>query len=253
MPISTAARARASSPRGPRRRARSFRDAMTLEEAMKTTEKKYSGSRGPAAAELGRIPDRARDRRVLAGAPQPAPRPAPLPARAQTVRGRSSAWRPDGRRPEVMIYPHAARGRGFRRGDPVRPLSPKGREQVARVCAALSGPGFQARRRSWHSPLARSRETAELLASGPPAGGAPRPGPGSSPTTTRSRSRRSWRRDEARTWWSWGTSRTSACSPPSWSTARALRRLLPLSQGGRPRPHAGRQAVAVGVARPRPA
>jgi phosphohistidine phosphatase len=50
--------------------------------------------------------------------------------------------------------------------DPVRPLSAKGREQVAEVCGALrGGPGFKPAE-IWHSPLARSRETAELLAAG---------------------------------------------------------------------------------------
>jgi phosphohistidine phosphatase len=48
--------------------------------------------------------------------------------------------------------------------DPARPLSAKGRDQVARVCAALrTGPGFNPSE-VWHSPLARARETAELLA-----------------------------------------------------------------------------------------
>jgi phosphohistidine phosphatase len=50
--------------------------------------------------------------------------------------------------------------------NPVRPLSRKGRDQVARVCATLQkGPGFEPAE-IWHSPLARSRETAELLARG---------------------------------------------------------------------------------------
>jgi phosphohistidine phosphatase len=50
--------------------------------------------------------------------------------------------------------------------NPVRPLSRKGREQVGRVCAILAkGRGFDPSE-IWHSPLARSRETAELLARG---------------------------------------------------------------------------------------
>jgi phosphohistidine phosphatase len=50
--------------------------------------------------------------------------------------------------------------------NPARPLSPRGRDQVARVCAALRKvPGFKPGE-IWHSPLARSRETAELLARG---------------------------------------------------------------------------------------
>lgn len=50
--------------------------------------------------------------------------------------------------------------------DPARPLSAKGREQVARVCVALrAGKGFNPAE-IWHSPLARARETAELLAQG---------------------------------------------------------------------------------------
>jgi phosphohistidine phosphatase len=50
--------------------------------------------------------------------------------------------------------------------DPVRPLSPKGRDQVARVCTALrKHPAFKPAE-IWHSSLERSRETAELLADG---------------------------------------------------------------------------------------
>jgi phosphohistidine phosphatase len=50
--------------------------------------------------------------------------------------------------------------------DPNRPLSPKGREQIAEVCAALRArQGFKPAE-IWHSPLARARETAELLAAG---------------------------------------------------------------------------------------
>jgi phosphohistidine phosphatase len=50
--------------------------------------------------------------------------------------------------------------------NPVRPLSPKGRDQLGRVCAILrKAPAF-APAEIWHSPLARSRETAELLAKG---------------------------------------------------------------------------------------
>jgi phosphohistidine phosphatase len=50
--------------------------------------------------------------------------------------------------------------------NPARPLSQRGREQVARVCAALSGnPGFNPAE-IMHSSLVRSRETAELLAKG---------------------------------------------------------------------------------------
>jgi phosphohistidine phosphatase len=50
--------------------------------------------------------------------------------------------------------------------DPLRPLSAKGRDQIARVCRNLAkGPGF-APAEVWHSPLARSRETAELLIGG---------------------------------------------------------------------------------------
>ena len=48
--------------------------------------------------------------------------------------------------------------------DPERPLSAKGRDQVARVCAALRAKGGIDAREVWHSPLARSRETAQLLA-----------------------------------------------------------------------------------------
>ena len=50
--------------------------------------------------------------------------------------------------------------------DPLRPLSAKGREQVARVCEHLRKAGGFAPAEVWHSPLSRARETAELLASG---------------------------------------------------------------------------------------
>jgi phosphohistidine phosphatase len=50
--------------------------------------------------------------------------------------------------------------------DPLRPLSAKGRDQVVGVCRILQrGPDFKPAE-FWHSPLARSRETAELLARG---------------------------------------------------------------------------------------
>jgi phosphohistidine phosphatase len=50
--------------------------------------------------------------------------------------------------------------------DPVRPLSQRGRDQVARVCAVLGrDPGFNPAR-ILHSSLERSRETAGLLAQG---------------------------------------------------------------------------------------
>jgi phosphohistidine phosphatase len=50
--------------------------------------------------------------------------------------------------------------------DPERPLSPKGREQVGRVCDALRKVSGVSPEQIWHSPLARSRETADLLARG---------------------------------------------------------------------------------------
>jgi len=50
--------------------------------------------------------------------------------------------------------------------DPERPLSEKGRGQVAEVCRILRRePGFEPAE-IWHSPLVRSRETAQLLAQG---------------------------------------------------------------------------------------
>jgi phosphohistidine phosphatase len=50
--------------------------------------------------------------------------------------------------------------------DSARPLSRKGRDQVARVCTFLrKNPGFNPAE-IWHSPLVRSRETSELLARG---------------------------------------------------------------------------------------
>ncbi|HEY4990183.1 MAG TPA: histidine phosphatase family protein, partial [Opitutaceae bacterium] len=50
--------------------------------------------------------------------------------------------------------------------DPVRPLSPRGREQVERVCGVLRKGGAFDPAEIWHSSLARSRETASLLAGG---------------------------------------------------------------------------------------
>jgi phosphohistidine phosphatase len=50
--------------------------------------------------------------------------------------------------------------------DPARPLSARGREQVGAVCAALRKRAAFRPAEIWHSPLARSRETAELLARG---------------------------------------------------------------------------------------
>jgi phosphohistidine phosphatase len=50
--------------------------------------------------------------------------------------------------------------------DPVRPLSARGRLQVAAVCGFLREvPDFRPAE-IWHSPLARARETAALLAAG---------------------------------------------------------------------------------------
>jgi phosphohistidine phosphatase len=50
--------------------------------------------------------------------------------------------------------------------DEARPLSQRGRDQVARVCEALSKvPGIDPAE-VWHSPLVRSRQTAELLVAG---------------------------------------------------------------------------------------
>jgi phosphohistidine phosphatase len=50
--------------------------------------------------------------------------------------------------------------------DPVRPLSQKGRDQVARVCAFLGKKPDFVPDRILHSSLERSRETAGLLAKG---------------------------------------------------------------------------------------
>lgn len=50
--------------------------------------------------------------------------------------------------------------------DPVRPLSAKGRDQVSRVCEALGKLGDFKPVEIWHSPLARSRETASLVDTG---------------------------------------------------------------------------------------
>jgi phosphohistidine phosphatase len=48
--------------------------------------------------------------------------------------------------------------------DPVRPLSKRGRRQVRALARFLRAGGAFAPAAIWHSPLARSRETAELLA-----------------------------------------------------------------------------------------
>jgi phosphohistidine phosphatase len=50
--------------------------------------------------------------------------------------------------------------------DPVRPLSAKGRDQVGRVCETLTQLGDFKPVQIWHSPLARSKETAALLDEG---------------------------------------------------------------------------------------
>jgi phosphohistidine phosphatase len=50
--------------------------------------------------------------------------------------------------------------------NPVRPLSQRGRDQVARVCAALRKNADFRPGEIMHSSLERSRETAELLAQG---------------------------------------------------------------------------------------
>jgi len=47
--------------------------------------------------------------------------------------------------------------------DPKRPLSPKGHKQVKRLAKFLRKNEALATGEFWHSPLARSRETAELL------------------------------------------------------------------------------------------
>jgi phosphohistidine phosphatase len=69
-------------------------------------------------------------------------------------------------RPDNMIYLMRHADAVSEEEDSARPLSARGRDQVARVCAALLGrPGFKPSE-IWHSPLVRSRETAELLAKG---------------------------------------------------------------------------------------
>jgi phosphohistidine phosphatase len=47
-----------------------------------------------------------------------------------------------------------------------RPLSAKGRDQVRAVCAALRARGGFEPAEVWHSPLVRSRQTAEFLVGG---------------------------------------------------------------------------------------
>lgn len=48
--------------------------------------------------------------------------------------------------------------------DPVRPLSARGRGEVARLAAVLEASGVFSPAQIWHSPLARSRQTADELA-----------------------------------------------------------------------------------------
>jgi phosphohistidine phosphatase len=50
--------------------------------------------------------------------------------------------------------------------NPARPLSDRGRAQVALLVAHFRGTGALRPAEFWHSPLARSRETADLLATG---------------------------------------------------------------------------------------
>jgi phosphohistidine phosphatase len=50
--------------------------------------------------------------------------------------------------------------------DPDRPLSPRGREQVATLAGFLQPRGGVHVERVWHSPLVRARETAELFCEG---------------------------------------------------------------------------------------
>jgi phosphohistidine phosphatase len=50
--------------------------------------------------------------------------------------------------------------------DPERPLSDRGRAQVVALCTILRARSAFRPAEIWHSPLARSRETAELLARG---------------------------------------------------------------------------------------
>jgi phosphohistidine phosphatase len=50
--------------------------------------------------------------------------------------------------------------------DPLRPLSPRGRAQVAQLAAFFRANGRLRLVEIWHSPLVRSRETATLLAQG---------------------------------------------------------------------------------------
>lgn len=50
--------------------------------------------------------------------------------------------------------------------DDERPLSPKGRKQLARLCGALRGKDLITPDAIWHSGLLRARETAEALKEG---------------------------------------------------------------------------------------
>ena len=50
--------------------------------------------------------------------------------------------------------------------DPARPLSGRGRREVGQLAGFLRASGSLAPDEFWHSPLARARETAQLLADG---------------------------------------------------------------------------------------
>lgn len=50
--------------------------------------------------------------------------------------------------------------------DPQRPLSPKGKKQVARICEALKGKGLINPSLVWQSPYRRAKETARHLIDG---------------------------------------------------------------------------------------
>lgn len=80
--------------------------------------------------------------------------------------GAAGALRGERRGPRPMIYLIRHADAVSAEDDPERPLSARGRNQVGEACRILRGqPGFKPAE-IWHSPLARSRETAELLARG---------------------------------------------------------------------------------------
>jgi len=62
----------------------------------------------------------------------------------------------------LVRHAHASDGPS----DPERPLSPKGKRQVSRICNALKGKSLINPSLVWHSPYRRAKETADHLVEG---------------------------------------------------------------------------------------